>query len=215
MARKTSLRIGAIALVCLLAGLATFFALRPAAQGGGPAASPERQQARTGDAALSGSGGAGIAAAAGSDGGEEPGRGNLRLTVPALGGRIDGVAVPTAAGSDEEALRENAAIHVRGTGLPSERGSNVYIAGHRVGYAGTRSEGAFRDIDRLGKGDAVLLADASGKSYRYRVYEVLRVDPTDLSVLAPVPGKSIVTLQSCTYPDYTDRIVVRAERVAS
>jgi sortase A len=32
-----------------------------------------------------------------------------------------------------------------------------------------------------------------------------------LSVLAPVEGKNIVTLQTCTLPDYTNRLLVRAE----
>jgi sortase A len=30
-------------------------------------------------------------------------------------------------------------------------------------------------------------------------------------VLAPVDGKNIVTLQTCTLPDYTNRLLVRGE----
>jgi sortase A len=30
-------------------------------------------------------------------------------------------------------------------------------------------------------------------------------------VLAPVDGKNIVTLQTCTLPDYTERLLVRGE----
>jgi sortase A len=30
-------------------------------------------------------------------------------------------------------------------------------------------------------------------------------------VLAPVDGKNIVTLQTCTLPDYTSRLLVRGE----
>ena len=37
------------------------------------------------------------------------------------------------------------------------------------------------------------------------------VEPTDLSVLEPVAGKDIVSLQSCTLPDYSDRVIVQAE----
>nr|MBA3953417.1 sortase [Rubrobacter sp.] len=34
---------------------------------------------------------------------------------------------------------------------------------------------------------------------------------TDLSVLKRVEGKNIVTLQTCTLPDYADRVVYQAE----
>jgi sortase A len=37
--------------------------------------------------------------------------------------------------------------------------------------------------------------------------------PDNLSVLSPVEGKNIVTLQTCTLPDYTNRLLVRGELV--
>ncbi len=37
--------------------------------------------------------------------------------------------------------------------------------------------------------------------------------PTDRSVTEAVEGKSMVTLQTCTLPDYSKRLVVRAELV--
>jgi len=39
------------------------------------------------------------------------------------------------------------------------------------------------------------------------------VEPTDLSVTKPVLGKNILTLQTCTLPDYKNRLIVRAELV--
>jgi sortase A len=36
------------------------------------------------------------------------------------------------------------------------------------------------------------------------------VEPTNLSVLRPIKGKNIVSLQTCTLPDYTNRIIYRA-----
>ena len=35
----------------------------------------------------------------------------------------------------------------------------------------------------------------------------------DLSVAEPVPGKDVLTLQTCTLPDYSKRLITRAELV--
>jgi sortase A len=43
------------------------------------------------------------------------------------------------------------------------------------------------------------------------VYKKLIVDPTNLSVINPIEGKNIVSLQTCTLPDYTKRVIYRAE----
>ena len=40
------------------------------------------------------------------------------------------------------------------------------------------------------------------------------VGPEDAQVTEPVPGKSIVSLQTCTLPDYSDRLIVRGELIA-
>jgi sortase A len=37
------------------------------------------------------------------------------------------------------------------------------------------------------------------------------VNPNETSVTKPVDGKNIVSLQACTLPDYSRRLVVRAE----
>src|ERR687885_849768 len=62
----------------------------------------------------------------------------LELTVPAMA-RIENDDIPYAAGTDEEALKTHAAIHLEGTGFPWDDEANVYIAGHRLGYPGTES----------------------------------------------------------------------------
>lgn len=136
----------------------------------------------------------------------------LKLTVPKMS-RIEDDAVPTAAGSDVEALDSNAAIHLEGTGYPWEQEANVYIAGHRLGYPNSGSFLAFFDLDKLEDGDQVFLTDAQGTKYTYEVFREVTVSPTDLSVTEPVPGKNIVTLQTCTLPDYSKRLVVQAELV--
>jgi hypothetical protein len=56
--------------------------------------------------------------------------------------------------------------------------------------------------------------DRAGTSYRYRVSEVLVVDPTDSWVMGQVRGRDMVTLQTCTpYPTFEKRLIVRADRV--
>jgi sortase (surface protein transpeptidase) len=41
----------------------------------------------------------------------------------------------------------------------------------------------------------------------------LVVSRQEVSVTQPVPGKSVVSLQTCTLPDYAKRLVVQAELV--
>jgi len=141
---------------------------------------------------------------------EAPEDTTLKLTVPKMA-NIKDDNVPYTTGDDEEALRDNAAIHLDGTGHPWEGETNVYIAGHRLGYPDTESWLAFWDLDALENGDKVFLTDANGKKYTYEVYEELVVEPTDLYVTEPIEGKNVVTLQTCTLPDYADRLIVRAE----
>ncbi len=137
----------------------------------------------------------------------------MKLTVPALA-RVSEVPVTTAPGTDERPLRDGA-LHVEGTGYPWQRGANTYVAGHRLGFPGTGSNLLFWDLDELDSGDKVLLEDAEGRSYEYRVFRKRIVGPEDVSVAAPVPGKSVVSLQTCTLPDYSQRLVVQAEMVGS
>jgi len=136
----------------------------------------------------------------------------LTLTIPKMD-RIEDDAVPDAAGDDEGALKEHAAIHLEGTGFPWEDGANVYLAGHRLGYPGTDSFLAFWDQNALEKGDEIFVTDSEGAKYTYRVYEEFVTGPTDLSVTKPVPGKDVLTLQTCTLPDYSKRLITRAELV--
>ena len=52
----------------------------------------------------------------------------------------------------------------------------------------------FYNLDKLKEGDKVVLKDWSGRSYRYRVSEVLITDPTDVWVMGQVRGRDMVTL---------------------
>ncbi|CAA9448424.1 MAG: Sortase (surface protein transpeptidase) [uncultured Rubrobacteraceae bacterium] len=137
----------------------------------------------------------------------------LRLTVPKMA-RISDVEIPTAEGNDEEKLRNYAAIHLKGTDYPWEKEANVYIAGHRLGYPQTESFLAFYDLDNLEEGDTVIVTDSDGEEYTYEVYSEKVVGPFDFSVTEPVEGKDVITLQTCTLPDYSQRLIVQAEKVA-
>ncbi len=132
----------------------------------------------------------------------------LYLTVPKLG--IEDA--PVFDSVEEEKLKESM-IHVPATGFPWQEGANSYVAGHRVGYEGTDSYKIFYRLPELENGDEISLKDADGNKYTYRVTEQKIVPPDNVEVMNPVEGKSIVTLQTCTLPDYVDRIVVQGELV--
>ncbi len=136
----------------------------------------------------------------------------LRLTVPEMR-RAKNLPVYDAAPSGYESALRRSSVHVRGTGWPWQEGANVYIAGHRLGYPGTRSWLVFRDLDKLQNGDEVILTDANGTRYTYEVFKEFTFGPNEERVLEPVASRSVVTLQSCTLPNYARRIAVQAELV--
>ncbi len=137
----------------------------------------------------------------------------LWVTVPKMS-RVQSAPIPNTVGDDEDSLKAFAGIHLEGTGFPWQEEANVYIAGHRLGYPNTSSFLAFWDLNNVKKGDEVYVTDAMGRSYTYRVFKELVVDPSDLFITEPVEGKNIITLQTCTLPDYSQRLIVQAEKVA-
>lgn len=138
---------------------------------------------------------------------------SLRVTVPGMD-RVENDTVPSTTGDDERALKENVAIHLRGTGYPWQREANVYLAGHRIGYPRTDSFMGFYDLNRLERGDRIRVTDSEGERYTYRVFRDEVVSPRNTNVTEPVDGRNILTLQTCTLPDYTQRLIVQAERVS-
>lgn len=137
----------------------------------------------------------------------------LRMTIPKMA-QIRNDTVPYSVSDDNKAFRKHAAVHLRGTGNPWDRQANVYIAGHRLGFPGTDSWLSFWDLNVLDKGDRVLITDSAGKRYVYKVFKTFVVDPEDVSVTRPLQGRNIVSLQTCTLPDYSRRLIVQAEKVA-
>jgi sortase A len=135
----------------------------------------------------------------------------MKLSIPSMR-HVDNVPVYTAAAHNQPALR-NGTLHLAGTGFPWQREANVYIAGHRLGYPRTKSFLVFWDLNRLRMGRRVVLTDSEGERYIYRVYDRYVLGPDDASATKPVAGKNVVSLQTCTLPNYKDRLIVRAELV--
>ena len=140
---------------------------------------------------------------------EAPAQTTLKLTVPEME-RVEDVPVYDGRKDNKAALRKGT-LHVKGTGYPWQRVANVYIAGHRLGFPGTKSHLVFWDLDELENGDEVILTDANGTTYTYEVFKKFVVSPNDVHVMRPVAGKNIVSLQTCTLPDYAKRLIVQAE----
>ena len=135
----------------------------------------------------------------------------LRLTIPTMK-RVRDLPVYDGAAGDRGKLAAGA-LHLQDTDFPWEEEANVYIAGHRLGYPRTKSWLVFWNLDKLSRGDRVRLEDAQGRRYLYEVFDKRVVGPREVSVKEPIEGKNIVTLQTCTLPDYKQRLIVQAELV--
>lgn len=141
-----------------------------------------------------------------------PDSSTMKLTVPEMS-RVENVPVYDGPANDREALHDGA-LHVRNTGFPWQSGANVYIAGHRIGFPGTKSSLIFFDLGSLENGDEIYLTDASGTRYTYEVFRKFVVDPHQLEAARPVAGRNVVSLQTCTLPDYSKRLIVQGELVS-
>ncbi len=142
---------------------------------------------------------------------ESPTPKNMKLTVPKLG--LEEVAVPT--GFRQAELDREGVLRMKESGLPWEAGSNTYIAGHALGYPWTRVPRAFHGLEKLMPGDEIFLQSADGRTYAFRVYDRITVEPDDTWVTDPVEGKTVVSLQTCTpIPTFENRLIVRGELVS-
>jgi len=106
--------------------------------------------------------------------------------------------------------------HYPGTAMPGEVGNTVF-SGHRTTYGGP-----FNRLDELAPGDQILV-DTATATHVYRMTGSKVVLPTDVSVIAPVPGKpgakpkkARLTLTTC-HPKFSAayRLIVFAELVRS
>ena len=142
----------------------------------------------------------------------------LYLTVPRLG-----LYDNTVRNDRSEEAMGLGAIKLPETDFPWQKGpTNTYIVCHRLGFPGTESFNQCLDLPSMQKGDEVILKDANGTVYTYRVSEFLQVTPYDTWVTEPVAGREMVSWQTCIEdlddlftlgPNWSDRLVVRAVRV--
>ena len=137
----------------------------------------------------------------------------MELTIPSMR-RVQNVPVYTGTAGGRSALHDGT-LHLRGTSFPWQREANVYIAGHRLGYPHTKSWLVFWDLNELRRGRRGVLTDSEGNRYIYRVYDRFILGPNDTSATEPVAGMNVISLQTCTLPNYAERLIVRAELVKS
>jgi len=120
-----------------------------------------------------------------------------RIEIPRVG-----VSAPILEGVDDVTIRRGVG-HFPETPLPGAAG-NVALAAHRTTH--------FRGLRHIQVGDGVDIVTAGG-TVRYVVEETLVVDPDEVWVLEPVPGRTL-TLVTCFPFDHRgrapSRFVVRA-----
>ncbi|MGB3683163.1 MAG: sortase [Rubrobacteraceae bacterium] len=133
----------------------------------------------------------------------------LSLNVPSAGIQNDPVT-----DSVEESVLANGAGKIPSTGFPWQPGANTYIAAHVYGYPGTGSWQQFARVPNMVMGDQIFLTDSNGTTYEYQVSEIFTVAPTDVWVVEPT-GQSMVSLQTCVGPNWSERLVVRGTLVGT
>ncbi|MDP2210975.1 MAG: class E sortase [Candidatus Aquicultor sp.] len=106
-----------------------------------------------------------------------------RIVIPKID--LDAIVVE---GVGTEALKLGPG-HMEETAHPGEHG-NMVISGHRVTYSRP-----FFYLDELGKGDLILVSDAT-EQYAYYVVETKVVKPTEISVIDPTEDRTL-TLTTC------------------
>ena len=113
-----------------------------------------------------------------------------------------------AMGRELQRVLDLAAGRIESTVAPGTTPGNVGIAAHRDGF--------FRVLKDIKEGDQLVL-DTPVATEQYRVEWIRITTPTDVSVIAPTPGRA-VTLVGC-YPFYYNgaapqRFIVRAVPVS-
>ncbi|MFF7183474.1 class E sortase [Streptomyces sp. NPDC008121] len=138
------------------------------------------------------------------------------LHIPALGSRRE---IPVIRGTDLDLLNRGVAGYYTGpvpAAMPWHASGNFSLAAHRDGH-GAR----FHNLHKVTEGDSIVF-ESRDSWYIYRVFSTLqREDPSNVSVLQPVPGSSgrtapgrYITLTTCT-PVFTSdyRLIVFGELV--
>lgn len=120
--------------------------------------------------------------------------------------------VSIAEGAEQENIRFSVG-HLPSSGSINSLGkvnNNFAIAGHRSYTYGK----FFNRLDELSEGNELIIY-ARNKIFTYHVIDKKVVDPTDIDVVYPIEGKSVVTLITC-HPLYSNkqRLIVTGEFVS-
>ncbi len=104
-------------------------------------------------------------------------------------------------------------VHYGGTGLPGQYGGAV-VFGHSTlpqFYDPKNYKTIFSMVPTLKEGDDIFV-NYDGVEYRYTIYKMVVIDPTDLSVLEQRFDNSYLTLVTCVPPGtYWKRLNVHAK----
>jgi sortase A len=134
--------------------------------------------------------------------------GTMTLTIPKLG--LEDVPVPTA--DSQVALDREGIIRLKESGVPWEEGSNTFVVGHALGFLWTRTTYVFYELNKLKPGDEIIAKDQADNEYTFKVYDRVTVKPEDFWVTYPIPGKTTISLQTCTpIPTFENRLIIRGE----
>jgi len=137
----------------------------------------------------------------------------LRATSAGVMGRLRIAAIeadlPIYHGTDDETLTKGVG-HLEGTSLPVGGPSqHAVLTAHR----GLPEATLFDNLDQVRLGDTFTI-ETFGAVLTYRVLDTQVVEPDDTRALAPVYGRDLVTLVTCTPLGInTHRILVTGERV--
>ncbi len=136
--------------------------------------------------------------------------GFFTLSVPKL--KIDNATV--AVGTED--LSQYLVLYP-GTALPGKTGNSV-VFGHSIlpqYFDPTNYSSIFSTLYELKTGDEIV-TNYDGVTYRYRVYDMFEVKPTELDVLNQTSSGSYISLITCSPPGHPlkpRRLVVRAKLV--
>lgn len=129
--------------------------------------------------------------------------------------------IPNIDAGDEKAYSEalmKGVAHAAGSGLPGEKNTTnrtVYIFGHSTNAVWNieKYNALFYSLKDMEKGDEISVW-FWGKQFHYKVTNVVKIDPSDLTYLQPQTLKDQLILQTCWPPGTTwKRLLVIAEPV--
>jgi sortase family protein len=127
-----------------------------------------------------------------------------RIRVPGVG-----IDLPIHHGTSDEAMRTGAG-HLYGTALPvGDTSARPVLSTH----TGLRNATLFDRLSDVKVGDTFYV-DVYGETLAYEVTSIDVITPDQIEALAPVPGKDLVTLMTCTpYAVNSHRLLVTGERI--